>query len=110
MATVAGPGGAPVEHVAIEMTDPHGINGPGVAQLGGRLAPALALLPGDEQESPGLEQVVDGQAIACLVFEPGVPQGLTGPSRRLVDAGRVRSGPRTSRSSACARAGYRAGR
>ena len=55
------------------------------------LAPRLALLAGDQQESAGPHEVLDRQAVALVVLEPGVRERRARAGGGLVDADVVRA-------------------
>jgi hypothetical protein len=75
---VALPGAARVVPVAVEVADPQrvqreaGLGG----ELPGRLAPDVAVLAGDQQETPRRQQVLDRAAVAVLVLDSAL--GLVG--------------------------------
>ena len=86
VAAVAGPGGAGVEQVAVQVADAYGVQRPGVGQLGGGPAPVEAVLSGDEQEAARPDQVVDREATAGVVVQPGVRQRMAaGTCSRVID-------------------------
>jgi hypothetical protein len=66
--------------VAVEVADPHRVQREARlrGELPGRLAPGLAVLAGDQQETPRLQQVLDRAAVAALVVDPGVRQRSPG--------------------------------
>jgi hypothetical protein len=85
---VAKPGAARVVEIAVELTDPERTERearlPG--ELAGRLAPRLAVLAGDQQETSRLDQILDRAAVAVLVVDPGVRQRRARACGRGVDA------------------------
>ena len=82
------PGAARVVVVAVEVADPHRVDRDARdgGELPGRLAPGLAVLPGDEQEPPRRDEVLDRAPAAVLVLDPGVRQRGTRAGGRLVHA------------------------
>ena len=79
---------ARVEQIAVEMTDPEGVERhlSLIGQVTGRLAPRLAVLSRDQKEPPGRDEVLERAALAVLVVDPGVRQRCSWTRRGLVDA------------------------
>jgi len=57
-------------------------------------ASCLAVLPGDQQETPRRDEILDRAAVAVLVINPGVRQGGARAGGRLVHADLVGRGGR----------------
>jgi hypothetical protein len=78
---VAQPGTARVVVVAVKVADPQRVQRDARlhGELPGCLVPRLAVLAGDQQETPRRDEVLNRAAVAVLIIDPGVRQG--GPGR-----------------------------
>jgi len=87
-AALAHPSAARIVEISVEVADPNRIERKSRlgGQLVGRLAPRTTVLPCDEQEATGKDEVLDRAALAVLVLNPGVGQRSSRPCRGLVHA------------------------
>jgi len=85
---VALPGAARVVQVPVEVADPQRVERDVRlrGELAGCLAPGLAVLPGDQQEPPRRDEILDRAAVTVLILDPGVRQRGTRAGGRLVHA------------------------